>query len=50
MADEVDAQVRFEVFKRNGGNGNKTEGGRDTGTSADMGLGMLSFGKSYYYL
>ena len=41
-------QVRFEVFKRNGGNGNKTEGGRDTGTSADMGLGMLSFGKSCY--
>ena len=43
-------QVRFESFKRNGANGNKTEGARDTGSSGDMGLGMLGFGKLCCYV
>ena len=36
----------FKLFKREDGNGEGIEGGRDTGGSGVIGLGMLSYGKS----
>ena len=42
--------VHFQVFKRNGGNGNKTEGGRDTAGSRGSRLVGIYIRKSYYIM
>ena len=41
-------QARVQVFKRNGGNDNKTEGGRDTAGSRGSRMVGIYIRKSYY--
>ena len=43
-------QARVQVFKRNGGNGNKTEGGRDTAGSRGSRMVGIYIRKSYYIM
>ena len=43
-------QARVQVFKRNGGNDNKTEGGRDTAGSRGSRLVGIYIRKSYYIM